>query len=158
MVLVIASICLLHVIGSFAVWRVAKFLCMPVAFLAWIPLVGFVYFMFVVDKLVIEAKSMKRSVFTIGVLVACLMCMVGVALNFLTVGAVPVITGRVLVLLGMCVFFIDTVMAYFMFLDEGLNCSMLCVFTSMIITPPIYMFIASLYIPGNLEEVIELYS
>ena len=158
MVLVIASICLLHVIGSFAVWRVAKFLCMPAVFLSWIPLVGFVYFMFVVDKLVIEAKSMKHSVFTLGVLVACLMCLVGVALNFLTVGAVSVITGRVLVLLGMCVFFIDTVMAYFMFLDEGMNCSIICVFTSMIIPPPIYMFIASLYIPGNLEEVIELYS
>ena len=156
--LVIASICLLHVIGSLAVWKVAKFLCMPVTFLAWIPVVGFIYFMLVADKLVIEAKSMKHSVFTVGVLVTGAMCLVGVALNFLTTGAVIVIAGRVLVLLGVCVFFIDTVMAYFMFLDEGLNCSMLCVLTSMIIPPPIYMFIASLYIPANLEEVIELYS
>lgn len=158
MVLIIASLCLLHVIGAFAVWKVAKFLCMPVPFLAAVPVIGFIYFMLVVDKLVIEAKSMKHSVFTIGVLVAGFMCLIGVALNFLTAGAITIIAGRVLVLLGMCVFFIDTVMAYFMFLDEGLNCSILCVITSIIIPPPIYMFIASLYIPANLEEVIELYS
>lgn len=153
MVVVVAQ----YTLFSVSTFKMAKYLCMHMPLLAFVPIVNLVYFCFVADTTTTEAKSSDWSYSGLLAISAVVVILLGILLLCCFHYDSTIILGRILVFAGMAEAFITLSFSFMSLLVETMRFPTLCILASFIVTPPVLMLIASFKLPSVMEEVIELY-
>lgn len=146
-----------YALFSISTYKMAKYLCMRFPLLSFVPIVNLIYFCFVSDTVSVEAKSSGYSYSGLFMIAAIIVTTLGIILLKGFHYDITLIMGRILLFVGIAEAFITLSFSFMSVLVETMRFPALCILASFVVTPPVFMLIASFKLPSVMEEVIELY-